>query len=622
MIRLTVRRRILLLLLAVSLIPLALINIIWFLSSQDSLKQAAVKQQTLLVKSSADSVNYYINGKIDVAIIHSQSPALQSDTASAQADLADYLKQDADITQLTLTDSKGVRRIQMDRLQTSTQAADMSGTDAFRVVTFLSGNEYIGPVRYDAKNDPYLTLSVPIINFVNSQSGLDLSTSEPGVVRSATDIKGVLIANISLKSLWNKVLSSKLGKSGYAYVVDDKGDLIAYPNTGYMLSHHSLASVPEVQSALKDVSGPDEGVNSAPSPQQTKSETGATVLSSHAIIPRTQWAVIAEEPISSVYAQARHQVGTAFIFFVFAALIGMAIILLGVRGLTKPIRLLTEGAARVGRGDLRYHIILNRQDEFGVLAQTVNQMADALRGDIEKLKEVDKLKTEFITIASHNLRTPLTIITGYLDLLKDRPVPADMREMLEKVRAGAQTLNTFSEDLLTISSIEEGKARLDVKDITIQELFGPLQESYSDLARQKSIDLHWLLPAPSTAVRLSPTHIRSSLNNLFQNAIKFTPNGGRVDIVFEIQAGQYVIIVRDTGTGIKPEEMSKLFTKFHRGTSTLQYDYAGIGIGLYATRLIVEAHGGKINAMSTPGLGSVFTITIPANPDLNTGAQA
>ncbi len=610
MFKLTVRRRILLLLLIVSLIPLALINVIWFYASQSNLKHAAINQQVLLVKSSAESVNNFINGKIDTAIIHSQTPALQGSLANAQTELAVYLKQDQDVEQITLVDAKGQQRMQMNRTSNSTEPVDLSSKDVFRVVSFLSGSEYISPVQFSANHEPFITISVPLLNYTNTQTGRDLSTAEPGIIRMSSDIKGAMIIDVALKSLWNEVLASKLGRSGYAYVVDDKGNLIAHPQSEYLLHHRLLDQVPEVQAAIRD-NGATFGANYQPQPHQTLSETSVPVLSSHFQIARTHWTVVAEEPIKSVYARAADEIRVAILFFILSALTGISIILVTARSLLHPIRLLTEGAARVSAGDLHYRIALNRHDEFGVLARTVNQMADTLRSDIEKLQEVDQLKTEFIMIASHNLRTPLTIINGYLELMKDRQVPENLRKMINSIQSSAQSLSTFSEDLLTISTIEAGTAKLNSSDISLRELLIPLQEEYSSLVSEKNIEVHWFIPDLDTIVHLSPTHIRSALNNLFRNAVKFTEKGGRIELTFEIQPNQYIISVHDTGVGIKPEEMNKLFTKFHRGTSTTQYDYSGTGIGLYATRLIVESHGGHIGATSTVGLGSIFTITLP-----------
>jgi signal transduction histidine kinase len=612
MLRLTVRRRIFLLLLVVSLIPLALANVIWLLSSQAELRDEAASRQQLLVASSADAVSDFINDKVNDAIIHSQTTDVQNmQLAGAQAELTAYLKQDADVTQIALVDASGQQRLLVNRQGVSTKVENVSSTNAFRVVTFLSGEDYISPVSFDAQHQGQVTISVPLISFTTTQDGSYLSTSEPGVILAPSAIKGALIVNVALQQLWNSVLANKLGQSGYAYVVDAQGDLIAYPQANYAIRHSSLAAVDEVKTALAESEVPGAAIPQ-PSPRETVSETGVKVLSSHYRIARTGWIVVAEEPISSVYAPVNNDVRVAAGFFLLTALIGLGLIMLMARSVLRPIKALSEGANRVAGGDLDYRISMPGRDEFGLLAQTFNNLAAKVSADITKLQDVDSLKNEFIYIASHNLRTPLTVIRGYIDSMKDVQVTAETRAMLGAIEDSANELLGFSEDMLAISTIEAGYATIEITDMTSGELLAPIRKEYDALAEKKGVQMVWSVPDPSIIMRLSPVHIRSALSNLLGNALEFTPKGGRVEFALDKQAQSYVMSVVDNGTGIEPAEMGKLFTKFHRGTSTLRYDHAGTGIGLYLTRLIVEAHHGRITVRSQRGHGSKFTIVLPA----------
>ncbi len=611
MVKLTVRRRIVLLMLMVSLIPLALANAIWLLSSQAELRAAAAAQQKLLVKSSADAVDYFIDDKIDAAIIHSQTAGVQTfQLAEAQIELQAYLKQDADLTQISLVDAQGKQRLLVSRSGTSTAVTDVSSDPAFRVVTFLGGEDYIGPVTFDAQHNAYVTIAVPLLNYTTTQAGTYLSTSEPGVILAPSQIKGALIMNVALKSLWNSVLADELGGSGYAYIVDHQGNLVAYPNATFGEKHSNLSDVAEVKAALAQTQVPG-GAVSAPDPHQTVSETGQQVLSSHYPVARTDWVVVAEEPISSVYAPVRNDELVAAGFFALSALVGLGLIILTARGLLRPIRVLSEGADQLAGGNLGARISLPRQDEFGLLARTFNNMAAKISADIAQLQGVDQLKNEFITIASHHLRTPLTVINGYLEIMRDQDASEDTRKMLGIMADSARELSRFSSDMLTISTIEAGYANLDITDITVQKLLAPVRAVYTERAQQNGINLVWSVAEPHTNMRLSPVHIRSVLANLLSNALEYTPTGGRVDLEIAVRPDSYVMTVRDTGIGIEPAQMQQLFTVFHRGTGMLRYDHPGRGIGLYLTRLVVEAHHGRITVRSQRGHGATFIITLP-----------
>jgi signal transduction histidine kinase len=612
MLKLTLRRRIVLLLVVVAVVPLAVANAIWLFSSQTELKTAAAGQQELLVKNAGDAVTDFLNETVNAAIIHAQTSAVANmQLPEAEPELSAYLKQDSNLTQVALVDANGIQRLEVSPNGISTKTVNVASTNAFRVVTFLGGEDYISPVTFDASHDGYITIAVPLIGDSSPQAGTSLSSSQPGVTLPPSAIKGALIVTLALKELWNSVLNSNLGHAGYAYVVSDQGSLIAYPNTKFAEDHVSLANVEEVRSALTATPGVPGSVPIQPVPRETVSETGVKVLSSYSTVARTGWIVVMEEPISQVYAPVKSELTVAAGFFALSCLVGMLLIMLTARSLLTPIRTLSEGAGRFAKGDLQFRIAMTRGDEFGLLAQTLNDMAAKISATIAKLQDADNLKNEFIFIASHNLRTPLTLINGYVELMKDSPGSGDTLKMIKGIEGSAHELNRFSEEMLTISTIESGYAILNITDISIGELLKPVKLEYDGLAKNKVVTLTWSVPESATVVRLSPVHIRTALANLLRNALEFTPRGGLIDVVILVEPDRLVLSVRDNGSGIEPKEMERLFTKFHRGTSALRYDHPGTGIGLYVTGLIVEAHHGQISVRSQLGHGSTFTITLP-----------
>ena len=284
----------------------------------------------------------------------------------------------------------------------------------------------------------------------------------------------------------------------------------------------------------------------------------------------------------------------------------------------RPVAQISKDARLISQGELSRSIHVGRNDEIGDLAVAVNTMASSLKDDIAKLKEVDRLKNEFLMITSHNLRTPLTIIQGYVDEMKmAQSIEQIVREMLEPVVANVHRLQGFAEDVLAISTIEAGQDAIHLEPMAMQPVLERIAEEFESLARQKKVTFQ-VETATDAWAALDKPRFRSALWNLLDNAAKFTNEGGTIGLKVTTHDGRLEMAVSDTGIGISQTELPKLFTKFHRGTDTLTYNYEGTGIGLYLAKLIAKQHGGDINVQSTHGKGSTFTVwlpTVPPSPD-------
>ena len=276
-----------------------------------------------------------------------------------------------------------------------------------------------------------------------------------------------------------------------------------------------------------------------------------------------------------------------------------------------PIKLLRDKALIISSGQYAQAIPHDRNDEIGDLAVSVNQMADNLKADINKLKEVDQIKSEFMMIASHNLRTPLTLINGYLDMVKTQALSQELRRMLSSIEANSQRLGIFAEDLLIISSIEDGQKIFTPERMELNSTVKGIADEFATLTKDKKISLKVDIQKTVIEIMGSKPHLRGAIWNLLENALKFTEPKGKIGLSVKQVGDNVQISISDTGTGISPEEVAKLFTKFHRGTSTLVYDYEGNGIGLYVTKLIIKEHAGTIAVDSTVGIGSTFTVILP-----------
>jgi|GEM_PF-2136873 len=250
------------------------------------------------------------------------------------------------------------------------------------------------------------------------------------------------------------------------------------------------------------------------------------------------------------------------------------------------------------------------QVEKDSVEQVVEVRTRELRQAQEKLKEADKLKTEFIMLGSHNLRTPITIMSSSLELLKTVQGEEDRTKLLGTFDQGITRLREFVEEMVEIANLESGSS-LPHEPTTINELLSPLLDDAAALAATKpTITFETSIQDSQVSVMANVNRLRGALNNLIGNAFKFTENG-QVRVAGEVRDDNYCITVEDTGIGMPAEELPMLFTKFHRGTDTMRFQYEGKGIGLYLSKLIITEHGGDLTAESTPNVGSKFTVLIP-----------
>jgi len=281
------------------------------------------------------------------------------------------------------------------------------------------------------------------------------------------------------------------------------------------------------------------------------------------------------------------------------------------RYILKPVSAVSDQAEIISKGDLNQQIVTNREDEIGRLAESVNHMAQSLKTNIAELKELDKVKSEFMMITSHNLRTPLTIINGYLEVINETTKPEEVMKAFQNVSSSAKKLNMFAEDILNISKMDLGDNSTHREPIFIEKVLRQIVTEFEPSTKAKGIIFTSHIPPLPGPIESDKAMLRLSILNLLDNALKFTAKDGRIDLKLHHDGSKVYITVSDTGIGISPEEQSKLFTKFHRGTSTLTYDYEGVGIGLYTSKQMLGLLGGDIKFKSELGKGSAFMIELP-----------
>ena len=238
------------------------------------------------------------------------------------------------------------------------------------------------------------------------------------------------------------------------------------------------------------------------------------------------------------------------------------------------------------------------------------QLTEALQQAYQELNELDQLKTDFIAIASHELRTPLTVIMGYVSFLRDEANP-QMAVQLDSVMDAAVHLRDLIQAMLNLRYTNAGDSVLKLApvDLTglVAEITAVLRETA--VARQHTITHH--LPGEKLLIHADRDVVQTALNNLVSNAVKFTPDGGRIELRLQRRGSEAWFSVRDSGIGIPADRLDWIFKRFYQVESPLRRRYEGMGLGLSIAKELVELHNGRIWAESQPGQGSLFTVALP-----------
>lgn len=281
--------------------------------------------------------------------------------------------------------------------------------------------------------------------------------------------------------------------------------------------------------------------------------------------------------------------------------------------LTQPIGHLTEGAKAIGDGNLDTQIPIVSTDELGFLAQEFNLMA-------MKLRELDQLKDEFISSVSHELRSPLSAISGYVELLQSKPleqIAAEKRsKALSIIQQSTERLTHFINNILDLAKLKSGHVELHVKEFRIREMANDIVSLFQPLFDKQGLSWDLDIPDEFPPLLADADKIRQVLTNLISNALKFTPFGGKIRILARNQNEFVRISVEDTGKGIPENARETIFERFKqvKDTPGAIQGKKGTGLGLAIARGIVESHGGKIWVESEVGRGTIFHFILPKRP--------
>ena len=309
---------------------------------------------------------------------------------------------------------------------------------------------------------------------------------------------------------------------------------------------------------------------------------------------------------------SQHDLMLAAVLLVFSTGIAMSLGFFLSAALTDRMLALEEAARAIAKGQLGTRVAVDGQDELARLAATFNQMAGQLQETEQKQRELEGMRRDLVAWVGHDLRTPLTSIRAILEALADGLIeePATMQRYLHTAQQDVLALSHLIDDLFELSQMEAGGLRLEIQPNAISDLISDTLESFSALAARQEVSVEGHVTPDTDPARFDARRISQVLYNLVGNALRHTPPGGQVEISARREAGVLWVEVRDTGEGIRLEDLPHIFDQFYRGEKSRSRATGVAGLGLAIARGIVEAHGGKIWVESELGKGAKFTFTI------------
>ncbi|KAB2946453.1 MAG: two component system histidine kinase [Candidatus Methanoperedens nitroreducens] len=496
---------------------------------------------------------------------------------------------------------------------------DLDGNIIFSNI-YRTGNERTENYFIEASKGK---ISVSDVYKSNTTDAPEIIITNP--VRKNGEIVGVFAARISLENLYRIIEQIDIGKSGEVFIVNQKGDIIFHENQSLILLNNINNNF-----AVREVTYEKNGIN------EYVSYKGENVLGSYYWLPLYRWGLIAEKNIDEAYAGALI-LGRVMVEISILAVMGVIFLALVVSSnITRPVKSLEEGALGMLSGNFKA-IPVSSGNEIGRLTEIFNSTAselldirkklemkiDVANKDLEiknkeltaaneELKKLDELKSDFLSLVSHELKTPLSSMKISAEYLESDAniVPADRKEILQIILRNIDRQTRLINDILDLSKIEAGKTELKLDIIGIRKIADASFENIKQVALKKDISIIIDVPDNLSPVMADMEKLIIVVNNLFENALKFTPAGGSIILSAKEDADGIEVNMKDTGIGIEKEKLEKIFDKFYQVDSSSRRKTGGCGLGLSISSGIIRAHGSIIQVESEPGKGSTFSFKL------------
>lgn len=506
-------------------------------------------------------------------------PELLESSSGWEHDIAPSILAEHDaFEEVSIIDLQGKEVVRASKEGTARDLLYMTELPAFK--TALAGKTFIGEVHRSFAG-PSLTLAAPIL-------------VENRVAR-------IMMAEVSVRDLLRSLNASRLGATGYLLIVDQNGTLLNSKKMGI-----NMGSVDRVRRALAG-----ERLNGLEARDRYESIIGSGgVIGAAALVSEVGWALLAEWPLEDADALIAEIRSHILLVAVVSILLVALIVPLLIGRLLKPIRALEQGARSIEEGDFTKSVEIKTRDELQDLGSAFNKMA---RG----LKRLQELKNEFVFIAAHELRSPVTAIKGFLSLIDEGEggaVSKRMKSLLDPVSQANERLVQLVNDLLEIARSEAGKLQVALVPCNIEDAINAILTEARVLAEEKSVTVTYEKNSNGPQAMADPMRLKEVMMNFISNAIKYNRVGGAVRIWHEVEGGTLVTHVEDTGIGMSREQQTHIFEKFYRAESEEVRSITGTGLGMFITKELIEKMGGAVWFTSEKGRGSRFSFRLPIAP--------
>lgn len=504
-----------------------------------------------------------------------------------------------EIYTVQLLDPSGDVSLQRRRVGTATQE-QMDAQPWLPDVT--NGKSFWGSAQIDELGNPFIELAVPYFEH-------DFQVSSENI------FAGTLLVSLDLSSFWDAIRAIHIGDSGYAYIVDTDGRLLAYHDVSVVRQNTPLQAFID-RSPQEIVANSSDVYGSIYTGLADKA-----VLSSGVGLVTVPWVAVVEQPIAEALAPFVGWIVLLGVFLFVTILLLANIQQFTRRRIVAPLIVLRDGVEEYQRGNLAHRLHMRDSDEIGLLGKTLNNMASSVEKHTQELvaaearaQESSRLKSEFMSTMSHELRTPLNAVLGFTNIMLDGmggEIDDDAKHMLERIKANSNHLLGMINDILDLAKIEAGRMELKAETFDPHDLADEWGLQMAGLAArsglQYSVEISDAVPQ---ALVGDVNRLTQIAMNLISNAFKFTKEG-RVDLRLDWQDDAWLIQVCDSGIGIAQEQLAIIFEAFRQVDGSYQRAYGGTGLGLAIVRTLSDMMHGTVTVESQQGHGSTFTVKLP-----------
>ncbi|OGG57031.1 hypothetical protein A2680_03375 [Candidatus Kaiserbacteria bacterium RIFCSPHIGHO2_01_FULL_55_37] len=527
---------------------LVLLDLLWLLPTQKSVHSSASELSMQVAENASSDINTSLEAVL--AKVQDAAQDIQAEPDRSKVIVERLLQRNPSFTRAVVVEHYGSELVSSDLRTGQDDMRDYSKMSG--VYLALAGSSSFGDVTRDENAKPTSVVTVPIVQ--------------------AHGIHSVLIVDVNLER-FTEIVGLPRSGTWRVYITDHAGLEILGPDISRAAGGRNLLNRPIVQKVAVDgLAAEDSYVG----------DRGVRIFAVGIPIPVANWGLFVERPRSEALKESS-----------VVTWLAVAILILGLLAIIVAL--------------WSYWRLTTLNEQLSAQGQ------DFIKKN-EQLLELDKVKSNFIGVAAHQLRTPLSAIKWTLGLLIDDNVDnftPEQKGLLLKAFEHNERIIGLINEMLVVTRIESGTMQLRLTPIHIEDLIESTMIDFDSQAKEHKVEFVFERPpAHLPLVSVDPEQIRGVLQNLFENAFRYTPSGGSVHVLATVERGTVQVAVKDSGIGIPESQRSSIFNKFFRADNAVKRHADGSGLGLFISKSTVERHGGTLSFRSTEGAGTTFYFTL------------